>query len=148
MWPVGLLRKSGREVLKEVDNMCGRTETWMKEMVRKLGEATGEPGRQARGLFAPILPVELELQSSYLDLLADQPAGSISGIALYDPTSTQNIPKHPNPPARLYLHEPASPRQVLHEIQLGMDLSTISFTGAATDAGIALALDFVFAVVP
>ncbi|KAJ9664428.1 hypothetical protein H2201_005176 [Coniosporium apollinis] len=128
---------------KRVAKMGDRTEAWTKDIVAgKSGLGKTTRGDSCYSVFAPILPISHGLQSSYLDELADEMRDQLSGLAIYDPGSLVDLPEVLSPLPRLSFSEPASPQQLLHELSLGMDLFTIPFINAATDAGIAL--DFTF----
>lgn len=128
---------------KRVAKMADRTEAWTKDIVdgkSGLDKTTRDGPRYS--VFAPVLPISSELQSSYLDELADELHDQLSGVAIYDPSSLADLPQALTPLPRLSFSEPSSPRQLLHELFLGTDLFTIPFINAATDAGIAF--DFTF----
>lgn len=128
---------------KRVGKMGDRTEGWTQDVLDgKSGLDKTKGGNTRYSVFAPILPISHELQSSYLDQLVEEMRGQLSGLAIYDPTSLAELPEALAPLPHLSFSEPASPRQLLHELSLGMDLFTIPFIAAATDAGIAL--DFTF----
>ena len=133
---------------KRIEKMGDRTLVWLKEMIAGLAsEGEGCKGIKRPALFAPILPVDKELQSYYLDHLGDEMYKEVQGVFLYNASSVDAIPASMEKLPRLALTEPKSPHRILHEISLGFDLFTISFIDSATDAGIAL--DFSFpALVP
>lgn len=129
--------------LKRVEKMGDRTAAWTQEMVTgiaNLDESTPEARQLA--LFAPILPVEKELQSLYLDQLQDEWRDQVQGLVFYNSSSVSMVPESLAGLPRLSLDEPNSPQEVLRSGSFGVDIFTIPFIGAATDAGIAL--DFVF----
>ncbi|KAF2125324.1 tRNA-guanine transglycosylase [Dothidotthia symphoricarpi CBS 119687] len=125
---------------KRKDKMSDRTETWLKDLVAK-GSALGEE-EQKWSVFAPILPIERDLQSWYLEHLVEDMADKISGVAIYDAYLLDDLPEQLYHLPRLSFHAPASPHELLRQISLGMDLFTVPFLADATDAGIAL--DFTF----
>lgn len=125
---------------KRTEKMGDRTLAWMKDlMVAMNGDDEGFP---KMALFAPILPIELEQQMHYLDDLREGLREHLSGLFLYQASSILTIPENLSHLPRLSISEPNSPHTLLYEISLGIDLFTVPFIGAATDAGIAL--DFAF----
>ncbi|KAL5380572.1 hypothetical protein DPSP01_007636 [Paraphaeosphaeria sporulosa] len=126
--------------IKRKDKMSDRTEAWLRHLVAtRTAMAPGEP---RFAIFAPILPIERDLQSWYLEHLLDDMADSISGVAIYDAFLLDDLPDALHHLPRLSLHVPASPHELLRQVSLGMDLLTVPFISSATDAGIAL--DFTF----
>ncbi|KAF2841238.1 tRNA-guanine transglycosylase [Patellaria atrata CBS 101060] len=136
--PFGQLKPS----LKRIDKMSDRTATWMKDMISAKTGLDKLTKSSAFQLFAPILPITGELQSWYLDQLADDMVEHISGLALYESESVIEIPDQLASLPRLSFSELSNPHKLLNQVLLGMDIFTIPFIGAATDAGIAL--DFCF----
>ncbi len=126
--------------VKRADRMGDRTLAWIKELATGMQDA--EEGTPNSALFAPILPIEAEQQSYYLDALGDELRSSVSGLALYDLASVDAIPKDLLHLPRLYLGEVNSPHKLLHAIALEVDIFTIPFITEATDAGIALDFSF------
>ncbi|KAI9822622.1 MAG: hypothetical protein M1827_000341 [Pycnora praestabilis] len=131
-----------RAGLKRVEKMGNRTLNWTYEMiVGQSHEESQEQDFSTSALFAPILPINSEQQSHYLDQLQDS-RDLIHGLALYEASIISELPPSLLALPRLSLDEPSSPHKLLHEISLGVDIFAIPFIGAATDAGIAL--DFAF----
>lgn len=126
--------------VKRADRMGDRTLAWINELVD--GMEDKEEGTPNTALFAPILPIEAEQQSYYLDTLRDELRHSVSGLALYDFASVDAIPEGLSDLPRLYLGEASNPHKLLHAIVLGLDIFTIPFITEATDAGIALNFSF------
>lgn len=130
---------------KRKDKITDRSARWMQEQVNALGETVDEQSKGSKpALFAPILPLEVEAQRWYIDQLAGEMRSKLDGLAIYSdhclfdlPTSLQDFPK-------LSFMEPGSPHKLLLDVSHGVDLLTIPYIGAATDAGIAL--DFSFPV--
>jgi queuine tRNA-ribosyltransferase subunit QTRTD1 len=125
---------------KRKDKMSDRTETWLRDMVAR--KRTLDAGEKAWSIFAPILPIERDLQSWYLEHLLDDMVDDISGLAIYDTYLLDDLPDALLHLPRLSFHAPASPHELLRQIALGMDLFTVPFLADATDAGIVL--DFTF----
>ena len=126
--------------LKRMEKMGDRTLAWMKKLIE--GLETGDHWVHKAAIFAPVLPIEPEMQSFYLDYLETEVRESISGTVLYDSSSVVNIPTGLQNLPRVSLEEPRSPHEILHGILLGIDIFTVPFVGAATDAGIALSFLF------
>ncbi|KAF2448602.1 tRNA-guanine transglycosylase [Karstenula rhodostoma CBS 690.94] len=126
--------------IKRKDKMSDRTEAWLRDLVAtRSAMATAEP---RFAIFAPILPIERDLQSWYLEHLLDDMVDSISGVAIYDAFLLDDLPDALHHLPRLSLHVPASPHELLRQVSLGMDLLTVPFIASATDAGIALDFSF------
>jgi len=132
----------GQETIgtKRKDKMSDRTEAWMRDIIAKRN--TIPKGDAKFEIFAPILPIERDLQSWYLEHLVDDMIDHISGVAIYDAYLLDGLPDELQRFPRLSFHVPASPQELLRQISLGVDLFTIPFITSATDAGIAL--DFTF----
>ncbi|KAG9193678.1 queuine tRNA-ribosyltransferase [Alternaria panax] len=133
---------SGQEAisLKRKDKMSDRTEAWLRDIVAKQG--TIEPGEKAWSIFAPILPIERDQQSWYLDHLLHGMVDKISGLAIYDAYLLDELPHQLQHLPRLSFHVPCSPQELLRHVGLGVDVFTVPFVADATDAGIVL--DFTF----
>ena len=126
--------------VKRLETMSDRTLAWTEELVSGLADDDERAWKTA--FFAPILPIGLEQQNHYLDALKDELRENISGLVVYDVSSIEAIPKELYHLPRLSLAEPSSPHRLLDEICLGMDIFTVPFVGASTDAGIALDFSF------
>lgn len=129
--------------LKRIEKMGDRTAAWTHAMINGIADDEKSASEtRPPALFAPILPVEKEMQSMYLDQLQDEWRDHVQGLTLYNSSSVSIIPDVLCDLPRLSLDEPNSPQEVLRNVSLGVDVLTIPFLGAATDAGIAL--DYVF----
>jgi queuine tRNA-ribosyltransferase subunit QTRTD1 len=126
--------------IKRKDKMSDRTESWVRDMIAR--RDTLDEGEKSWSIFAPILPIERDLQSWYLEHLVDDLVDKISGLAIYDSYLLDDVPDALHHLPRLSFHAPASPHELLRQISLGMDLFTVPFLADATDAGIVL--DFTF----
>ncbi|RMZ68261.1 hypothetical protein GMOD_00004477 [Pyrenophora seminiperda CCB06] len=137
----------GQEVVgsKRKDKMSDRTETWLRDLV-VMKQSTSEKSEKPWSIFAPLLPIERELQSWYLEHLLDDMVDHISGVAIYDAYLLDSLPEKLHHLPRLSFHAPASPQELLRHINLGIDLFTVPFLTDATDAGIVL--DFTFPAPP
>lgn len=120
--------------VKRLEKMCSRTEKWLRVITQIC-----EPSENSKvAIFAPLLPVSQELQRGYLDFLVDEMTEKISGLVCYEAFDTSKLPQELQCLPRLALSEPSSPLQILREVALGIDIFTVPFVTAATDAGIAL----------
>ncbi|KAH6703289.1 putative Queuine tRNA-ribosyltransferase-like protein [Leptodontidium sp. MPI-SDFR-AT-0119] len=121
---------------KRIAKMGDRTQEWLSQLLKEKIED--------QAVFAPVLPIEFLDQAEYLNTVADDLADEISGLAFYDSNVLPEIPATTvvSQLPRLSLDEPTSPRQIIRQISLGMDIFTIPFVGFATDAGIALSFRF------
>lgn len=132
----------GREQvgIKRKDKMSDRTEVWTRDIIAK--KATLDKRQPSWGIFAPILPIDRDLQSWYLEHLVDDMIDKIAGVAIYDAYLLDDLSEELHHLPRLSFHAPASPHEILRQVGLGMDIFTVPFLTDATDAGIAL--DFTF----
>jgi queuine tRNA-ribosyltransferase subunit QTRTD1 len=125
---------------KRTEIMGDRTLAWVKGLIA--GMEDDEEGTPRTALFAPILPIEAEQQSYYLDALKDDLKESLAGLVLYDEASADAIPKGLRHLPRLFLGETNSPHKLLDAVALGIDIFAIPFIIEATEAGIALDFSF------
>lgn len=125
---------------KRKDVMGDRTLAWLKGLISAMENV--EEGTPKTSLFAPILPIEAEQQTYYLDALQDELRDSVSGLVLYDSASVDAIPMNLRCLPRLSLSAVASPHELLDAIALGVDAFTVPFITDATEAGIALNFSF------
>lgn len=126
--------------IKRVEKMGDRTQAWLQELVDGItDEKAGSPGT---AVFAPILPIEPEQQSYYLQALQDSYVDNISGVVLYDASSVVAIPGNLKKFPRMSVANLDSPHKLLEAVSFGIDLFAIPFVGQATDAGIALDFSF------
>ena len=126
--------------VKRLELMGDRTLTWTEELISEISYESDRPLKTA--LFAPILPIDSGQQNQYLNALKDELRENISGVAVYDIGSIEAVPKELHHLPRLSLAGPKSPHKLLDDMTLGIDIFTIPFIGAATDAGIALNFTF------
>lgn len=123
--------------------MVDRTEEWLAQFFNILG--VGEEQKPAdTHVFAPLLPVPYPIQWDYLNRLAQDHIGRLSGLAVYDtdilPDLRDYAPLQSLP--RLSLDFLVSPQEILRQVQLGIDIFTVPFINTASDAGIALSFSF------
>ena len=126
--------------VKRKESMGDRTLAWLQELICAMEDE--EDGAPKTALFAPILPIEAEQQTYYLEALQDELRDSVSGLALYDLASVEVIPKNLRDVPRLSLGDATSPHKLLDAMALGVDTLTIPFISETTDAGIALGFTF------
>ena len=126
--------------VKRADKMGDRTLMWVQETLARIREK--EDGTAGTAFFAPVLPIEAEQQSYYLDALKDELRNEVSGIAIYNTASIEAIPDGCRDLPRLHLEEIDNPYKLLDAIALGADIFTIPFIAGATDAGIGLDFSF------
>ncbi|KAF2684646.1 tRNA-guanine transglycosylase [Lentithecium fluviatile CBS 122367] len=102
--------------------MSDRTETWLRDVVAmKSSIEEGEPGFH---IFAPILPIDRDLQLWYLEHLLDDVVDKISGVAIHDAYLPDDLPGGMRRLPRLSFHDPASPQELLRQVSLDMDIFT------------------------
>lgn len=127
---------------KRKERMCERTLAWMKALILGVAKEQAE-SEAAMIVWAPILPIESNLQREYLEYLEEEETRrKLGGIALYDVGSVDTIPTILKPLPRLAMTEPEGPQRLLHELELGVDVVCIPFLTKATDAGVALNFKF------
>lgn len=126
--------------LKRMEKMGDRTLDWLQELISGIRE--NDKGTRSSAVFATILPMEQERQRYYLESLQDDLMACISGLVVFGVNSISAIPAKLSHLPRLSVREPGSPYEILENIALGVDMFTIPFIGAATDAGIALSFSF------
>ncbi|KAI4163640.1 MAG: hypothetical protein LQ342_002674 [Letrouitia transgressa] len=129
-----------RPGVKRLEKMGDRSLDWVRAMATGIIEA--DAGRPRIALFAPVLPIEPQMQSHYLCSIEDELSESISGWAVHDASSIVAIPESMNHLPRLSLSAPESPHSLLDQVVIGMDICTIPFIGEATDAGVAFTFSF------
>jgi queuine tRNA-ribosyltransferase subunit QTRTD1 len=123
--------------IKRVEKMSDRTTDWITTMIAECKTCSTPP----TNLFAPLLALDAQQQSSYLAFLQESQQ-DISGLAFYTCEVLLSLPAAISSLPRLALTEATTPHAVLSEISLGIDLHTIPFIATATDNGIALSFDF------
>lgn len=125
--------------------MVERTEDWLNEFFELEAPLENDSNQANRpAVFAPLLPVSYATQWEYFNLLEQDLAPKLSGLAVYDVDILPDLENHKSliPLPRLSLDYTASPREVLRQIHLGIDLFTVSFLNGISDAGIALSFTF------
>jgi queuine tRNA-ribosyltransferase subunit QTRTD1 len=125
---------------KRAEKMVDRTAVWLRDILDQK-EACREKGSDIT-VFAALLPIPSEQQTWYTEQLVNDFREGISGLAVHDVYSLDAVVESLAELPILALTEPLNPRQLLHEISLGVDLFVLPFINRTTDGGIAL--DFVF----
>ncbi|ATY58417.1 tRNA-guanine transglycosylase family [Cordyceps militaris] len=128
---------------KKLVRMVDRTEEWLDQFLE--ATAPGTDDAPASAVFAPVLPVEYPLQWAYLQHLADDVLGSLSGLAIYDTRLLGDIIRNYaalGPLPRLSLDAPKTPQQVLQQVALGVDVCVLPFINAVSDSGVAFTFTF------
>ena len=126
--------------VKRVEKMGDRTLAWFHDMIAGLDDESNKSPPVA--IFAPILPIEAERQSDYLNTLTEDLADRISGWVIYDSASIDAIPTPLRHLPSLALTNIPGPHELLDQISLGLDAFILPFIGEATDAGLALTFTF------
>ncbi|KAH0386366.1 queuine tRNA-ribosyltransferase, partial [Aureobasidium melanogenum] len=128
---------------KKIDKITNRTAKWIQAHVDERTKTKKEQGPELPLLYAPLLPISADSQRYYIDHLEDM-AQDIQGLAVYNTITLGDLPEQLMTLPRLGLTEPNNPRAVLQDVSQGIDILTLPFLSAITDAGIAL--DFRFPV--
>ncbi|OTB18155.1 hypothetical protein K445DRAFT_347192 [Daldinia sp. EC12] len=125
--------------------MVERTEDWLSEFI-KLRNTDNESESTASmpSLFAPLLPVAYPTQWEYINRLSQDYVQHLSGLAVYDADILPDLMNHESVDSlpRLSMDFITSPQEILRQVRLGMDVFTVTFLNAASDAGIALTFSF------
>lgn len=117
--------------------MVFRTDLWLQQLLNKTLATEDYTPR----IFAPLLPLDFEQQSYYIDTLVDK-IDRLSGLALYDSALAVELPEELEKLPRMSVDDAANPHKVLQQVSWGVDLFNLGFATAATDAGIALDFEF------
>ena len=127
---------------KRKEKMVERTFSWIRALMSSLDGLRED--RQGHPLFAPVLPVDKELQRQYLSELHENEKWSsrVKGLVLYEFASLEAIPSEMSHLPRLLLSNPATPQIILRSIAAGVDLFALPFITTATNAGISLTFTF------
>lgn len=129
-----------RPGVKRADKMGDRTLAWVEALVN--GIESADTALTNTALFAPLLPIDRDVQSWYLNALRDELSEKVSGLVVYETRSVEAVPNNLVHLPRLYLGGFEGPHRLLDAISVGIDIFTLPFVNEATDAGIAL--NFVF----
>ncbi|KAH6626066.1 tRNA-guanine(15) transglycosylase-like protein [Chaetomium sp. MPI-SDFR-AT-0129] len=132
---------------KRALRMAERTDEWIVEWFASL-QTRGRTSTTTTATFAPILPVPYPIQWEYISRLAEDyvPTGQLAGLAVHNPDVLRDVAEHYPallPLPRLSLSTPPTPHHILRQISRGgIDLFTIPFINALSDAGLALSFTF------
>ncbi len=126
---------------KRIEKATDRNIEWLQSHVKARNDAKAPKGSRSK-LFASLPPVSCANQQYYIDTLTQDVAKDVDGLAVYDMVSLEDLPEQLRHLPKLAFTEPSTPHEILRQISLGIDVLTIPFLTAATDAGIAL--DFTF----
>lgn len=137
------LHTSPRPSAKKLVKMVERTEQWLHELLQHFGGGS-RLDELGISLFAPVLPVEHSAQWEYLRYLAEDAAGSLSGLAVYEAGLVPELARYGALARlpRLSLEGPTTPHDALRQVSLGVDLLAVPFVNSASDSGVALAFGF------
>lgn len=126
---------------KRIEKATDRNIEWLQDHVA-LRNGVEDATKSRSKLFAPLLPVSCSSQQFYVDALTQDLPKDVDGLAFYTLAPLEDMPEELKQLPRLALTEPNTPHDVLQHVALGLDILTVPFVTAATDAGIAL--DFLF----
>ncbi|KAF2966185.1 hypothetical protein GQX73_g7366 [Xylaria multiplex] len=121
--------------------MVERTEDWLAEFFEPSEDGSE---KALPSVFAPLLPVSYATQWEYFNQLEQDFSTKLSGLAVYDVDVLPDLSNHGPLVSlpRLSLDYTATPQEVLRQVQLGVDICTVSFLNGISDAGIALSFTF------
>ena len=132
---------SARPGRRKQEKMAERSTAWVRGLQAGLKDSALE-GNLPTAIWAPILPIEAEMQRTYLDHLEDEGVSELGGLVLYDDSNALDVPASLQSLPRASFSQPQSPHQVLRSISLGVDLFALPFVAKASDGGIALTFKF------
>ena len=121
---------------KRLQKMGDKTLSWISDLIE--GMQDEEHGTPRSALFAPILPIDSEMQRWYLDALQDNFRESVSGLALFGLGSVESIPDSLKEMPRLYGGRIETPHRLLDVVEAGLDVIAVSFINEASESGLAL----------
>lgn len=131
--------------VKRRDKMVDRTHAWTRDAFENLynnnSTTDSQPLTRAQYL-APVLPLDAERQLFYLEDLGDELREHVSGFALYDSSSLAAIPESMAHLVRFSFAQQRTPHEILRDVSLGADVTTIPFIAETTEAGFALDFEF------
>lgn len=127
--------------VKRKDKMVERSTAWVRSFETSLKQMVSED-LATPAAWVPILPVEAEVQATYLQHLTEMASSIIGGIVVYDYASILCIPNALCDLPVISLTDPQTPHHVLRLVSLGVDLVTAPFITTASEAGIALTFEY------
>ena len=119
---------------RRTEKMSERSTAWVKALHSGIAQAA--LGGLRSSIWTPIIPIDAELQKTYLDYL-EEAAPNLGGVVLYSDSSAQDIPSSLRNLPCLSLAQSSTPHQVLNSVSLGIDLFALPFITQASDSGIA-----------
>lgn len=128
-------RQQGKNRVNRAED---RSIQWLQHHVA----ARKETGTHQAKLFASLLPLPCARQVSLVDLIAEELDDEVAGLVIYNMDTLIDLPESLNHHPRLDFSIPKTPVEVLQHIRRGMDVFTLPFVGAVTDAGIAMNFSF------
>ena len=134
--------KEVKPSLKRMERMGDRTQSWLRVLAEGLRISRQQEDVKKTALFAPILPLEPDQQKYYLEALEEDYSEDVAGFMVCEATSILSIPESMKERPRLGQCEPKDPHDLLRDIALGVDLHTVPFVNALSNAGIALDFEF------
>ena len=120
------------------EKMTERSVAWIRGIQDGISKLKKD-GVCSPALWAPILPLEPELQQSYLDHLEE--SSDLGGVVVYENASLLHIPDSLKGLPRVSFSNPHSPHDILNQVVLGADLLALPFITAASEAGIAFTFE-------
>ncbi|MCJ1441044.1 MAG: hypothetical protein MMC23_001530 [Stictis urceolatum] len=128
--------------VKRRDHVVENSGAWMRGMLGAKGLFGEDSGRRT-SLWAPIPPLDKEVQRSYLETLEEgAEEGKIEGLVVYQNDSIEAVPESMLGLPRLALTEPRTPGEVLDAVGLGFDLVTAPFVTKGSEAGVGFTFEF------
>lgn len=127
---------------KGLRRMCERTEDWMVQLHKAVEK--GDVRSSDTAIFAPTLRAPHAVQWEYLERLAGDLKGNLSGLAMYDVSVLSDLAQYPTlfSLPRLSLDAPPDPHAILRQVSLGVDTFLLPFVNTVTDAGVAMTFQF------
>ncbi|KAK5164502.1 uncharacterized protein LTR77_009708 [Saxophila tyrrhenica] len=127
---------------KRIEKATDRNIEWLQAHVDVRNDWYEDTTGPSTELFAPLLPVSCANQHYYIESLLQDRSKDVDGLAFYNLAALEDLPDGLSHLPRLALTEPTTPHEVLQHVSLGLDVLTVPFITAATDAGIALSFAF------
>lgn len=123
---------------KRVEKAVDRSIQWLSDHV----EARKYVSLPQAKLFASLLPMSCRNQQYYIESLKERAMEDVSGLAIHDSSTLDDLPSDVLALPRLGFTSPSTPQEVLRHLELGIDICNIPFVSEATDDGIALSFQF------
>lgn len=139
--PVDIESRDTGPGLKRQEKMVERSTAWVRGMVEGVS-SSAQIEAHASSIWVPILPLEYQMQKSYLESLQNYGTSSFDGVALYHNDQILDIPRNLERLPRISLADLSTPHQVLSSVLTGIDLFALPFITTQSDAGIAFTFEF------